>query len=101
MPIKTEIFKKNICSHIRLSSMCRDVLKGRRELRVNDEIDGSMLHLRARRVLAEVVVAFPVRRRPDGPRDEPAAAVGADVVQDLFHAVGAEGAFIGADPSVQ
>src|SRR5450432_339188 len=55
----------------------------------------------ARRILAKEVVAFPVRRRADGPGHETAAAVRADVVQHGVHARGAKRAFVGADPRFQ
>src|SRR6185503_8060400 len=56
-----------------------------------------MARLVARRILAEVVVAFPIGRRPDRPRLEAAAAVRAHVVEDFVDARGAERALVRAD----
>lgn len=42
----------------------------------------------------------PLCGRTNGPGHEPAAAIGADIVQHLRHAFAAEGAFIGADHRV-
>ena len=63
-------------------------------------IDRPVLHRRARRVLAEKVVASPVSRGPYGPRSETAAAVGADVREDLLDARRTERAFVRADTRV-
>ena len=43
----------------------------------------SVPDLGARRVLAKIVVAFPVTRRPDGSGNKAAAAIGTDVAEDL------------------
>ena len=51
----------------------------------------------AGRVLAEVVVAFPVAGGANRPRNEPAAAVRADVIEVCLHAVTTEGTFKRAD----
>jgi len=39
----------------------------------------------------------PLLRWPDRPRDEAATAIGADIAQMPLDAIGAEGAFVGAD----
>jgi len=63
-------------------------------------VDGPVPDLRAGRIVAEVVVAFPVLGRPHGSGNEAAAAVGTDIVQDGIHAIGAERAFIAANARV-
>src|SRR5213593_905774 len=75
----------------------RDVPDGRGELRISRGIHRPVPDPGARRVLAKEVVSLPVRRRPDRPRDEPAAAVRADVVQDALDAACAKRALITAD----
>lgn len=60
-----------------------------------------VLHLRARRVLAEEVVAFPVLHRPDRSRRESTAAVRANIEQHLLHARRAERALIRADARIR
>ena len=71
-----------------------------RELCMLPGIDRPVPDTRARGVLAQVVVALPVLRRPDGPLREAAAAVRADVAQDSIHTGGAERAFVAADACV-
>src|SRR5438552_450469 len=73
----------------------------RRELRMNCGINRPMLDLGARWVLAEEVVVLPVLRWPDRSRDEPAAAVRADVAKHTFNARRAEGTFISADARLE
>jgi hypothetical protein len=60
-------------------------------------INRPMLDLCARGILTKVVVAFPVRRRPDRSGHEAPTAVRADVVKDVIDTRGAERALIGAD----
>jgi len=48
------------------------------------EIDGTMLDGCPGRIRGEIVAAFSVGPGPDGPGTKAAAAIGADVVQDLF-----------------
>jgi hypothetical protein len=79
----------------------RDPADLRRELFVRCRVDGAVADGRARRILAQLVVALPVARRPHRARHESAAAVAADVAQDAVDAAGTEGAFVGADPRVQ
>ena len=64
-------------------------------------IDRPVLNLGARGVFAEEVVTLPVFRWPDGSRDEPAAAVRTDVVEDRVNARRAERAFISANARLQ
>jgi uncharacterized repeat protein (TIGR01451 family) len=64
-----------------LAILRRDAPDRSGEAGVHGAIDGPVLHVRARRILAEVVVALPIRRRPDRPRHEAAAAVRANVVE--------------------
>jgi hypothetical protein len=56
-----------------------------------------MLNLGTRRILAEVIVALPVPRRPDRSGRKATAAVRADVLKDVIDARGAERALIGAN----
>lgn len=58
-------------------------------------------HFGAGWIVAQKVVAFPVPRRPDGPRNKTPPAVWTDVAQDLLDAGGAEGAFIAADARIE
>jgi|CXWL01.1.fsa_nt_gi hypothetical protein len=64
-------------------------------------IDRPMFHLRASRIVPEEVVALPIRRRSDWPRDKPAPAVGTDISQDLFDTGHAKRALIRADPRLK
>ena len=50
--------------------------------------------------MGDVVVAAPVAARPDRPRLEAAAAIRADIEQDVLHAGGAERALEAADAGV-
>ena len=56
-----------------------------------------MLDLGTRRVLTKEVVTFPVLRWPDWSGNKSAAAVRADILQDVIDTRGAEGALVGAD----
>lgn len=67
------------------------------ELRVRLWIDRSVFDGRARRIVTQIVVAFPVFRWPDWPRNKAPTTVGADVMQDGFDAGGAERALVGTD----
>ena len=60
-------------------------------------VNGPVLHLAAGRVLAKAVIAFPVRRRPDGSGHEATTAVRADVTQDRINTRGTERTFISTD----
>jgi hypothetical protein len=60
-------------------------------------INGLVLDLGARRVFTKKVVALPVLRWPDGPRNEPAATVWTDVTQDTVNARYAERTLISAN----
>ena len=75
----------------------RDVPDRRRKRRVNYRIERPVLDSGARRIIFQKVAVLPVARRPYRPGHEAAAAVGADVVQYLLDAGGAEGAFVAAD----
>src|SRR4029077_20229949 len=61
----------------------------------------TVFHPRRRGILAEMVVTFPVVRRPDRPGREAAAAVGADIAQHILDAGGAEGALVAADARLE
>ena len=56
-----------------------------------------MLDPGARRVFAEEVVALPIFRWSDRSRDKPAAAVRADITEDIVNARCAERTFISAN----
>jgi hypothetical protein len=74
-----------IGSTVALSLLGRHLVERGTQRTVRGEIDWPVRDDdRARRILAETVVAHPVRHGPDGPWDEPAAAVRADVAD---HAV--------------
>ena len=60
-------------------------------------VNRPILDLGARRVLAKEVVAFPVVRRSDRSRNESAAAVRADVFQDVIDTRGTKRALVSAD----
>ena len=60
-----------------------------------------VFHIRARRVLAQIVVTLPVLRWPNRPRHKTTAAVRTDISQNTIHARGAERTFIGADARLQ
>ena len=69
----------------------------RRKRRMNHRIERPVLDSGAGRIIFQKVAVLPVARRSHRSGDEAAAAVGADVVQYLLDAGGAEGAFIAAD----
>src|SRR4051812_1100386 len=94
----------SIASRTRVSLMERSLtLFGRngpyrrREAGVGGRIHPPLLHPGPRRVLAEIVIAFPVARRPDRSRREAAGAVGAHVPQDGLDTRRAERALVAAD----
>lgn len=64
---------------------------------MGSEINGPMFYLGTRRIFAEVVVAVPTLRRSNRPGNEPAAAVGADIMQHVLHTRRTERTLIGAD----
>jgi hypothetical protein len=49
------------------------------------------------RIVAQVIIVFPVVGGPDWPGDEPSPTVWADVFQNSLHTASAEGALIGTD----
>ena len=61
----------------------------------------SMLYRGARRVLAEKVVAPPISRWPDRPRNKSASTIGTDIVQNVIDARRTERAFIAANPRIE
>ncbi len=63
------------------------------ELLVKARIHGTMPDGCACRILAEKVATFPVVVRPDRPGTKASATIRADIVQDVFDAGTAEGAF--------
>jgi len=60
-------------------------------------IHGPVLDFVARRVFAEEVVALPIFRWPDRPGNKPAAAVRANITEDIVNARCAERTFISAN----
>ena len=62
---------------------CKQSQLGREQV-VFVYIHGTMLHLSCRRVLAEKVFAFPIVTRADRTRYKSSAAIGTDIMQDLF-----------------
>ena len=56
-----------------------------------------MLDPNLRGILTQVVIVIPILAGPDGPRNEPAAAVGAHVAENFFHTRATEGALERAD----
>jgi hypothetical protein len=80
-----------------LALLRRDVSNRGRELCMCYGINRPMPDPCARRVFAQKIVAPPVRRRSDRPGHEPAAAIGADVIENVLHTRCTEGAFVGAN----
>jgi hypothetical protein len=64
-------------------------------------INRSVLYRRARRVFAEKVVAFPISRWPDRPRNKSASTIGTDIVQNVIDARRTERAFVGANARIE
>ena len=53
------------------------------------------------RVFAQKIVAIPVMRGPDRPMLKPSPAIGADIVQNMLHAIRTERALITANPRLR
>ncbi len=79
----------------------RDRFELSHELTMSSRIDRPVLHRGTRRIFPQEVVAIPIRRRSDRSRNEPAAAVGTDILQHLFDARHTERAFIRTDPCLK
>lgn len=79
----------------------RDGPDGSRELRMGYRINRPISDRGTRRVRAEKVVAFPILRRPDWPRNKAAAAIWTDVIQNAIHTCGTERTLIGADARLE
>ena len=60
-------------------------------------IDRLVLDLGDCRILAKTVVAFPIPRWSDWPRNKAAAAIRTDVAQNVIDTRGAKRALVGAD----
>jgi len=71
------------------------------KLRVLIAIDGPVNCLRARRLLADEISVLPVLGWSNRSRTKAAAAVGADVLQNLVDTLGAERTFETTDPSIR
>jgi hypothetical protein len=61
------------------------------------QIHRQVLHLGACRIYSKEIVIVPIHRRSNRSRNEPAAAIWADISQNAFDAGGTEGTIIGAD----
>ena len=72
----------------------------RREPRMSGRINRPVPDDNARRVMAEIIVASPVLRRPDRSCNETSTAVGTDVAQYAIHACRAECALVAADAGI-
>jgi hypothetical protein len=68
--------------------------KAARELCMCRRINRAMSYGGARRIGTQEVVPLPVIQRANRPGDETTTAVGAHVLQDVFHAGGTEGALV-------
>ena len=68
-----------------------------REAGMRRQIHRSVCHLGARRICSQEVALVPIRRRPNRSKDEPAAAILADISQNAFDTSNAEGTLVGAD----
>jgi len=64
-------------------------------------IDGPVPDSCTRRILAEIIVALPVVRRSNRPRNECAAAIRAHVPENRIDACGAERALIAANARIR
>src|SRR5262245_18312587 len=67
---------------------------------MDGEINGPMLHLSARRILSQIILAVPILRRSNRSGNEAAATIGTDVVQHVFYTSCAERTFIGTDARI-
>ena len=76
-----------------LSQLGRDGSDCFGEFGVKTRIHRAMPDFRAGGIGAEVIAVFPVEPRPDGPKAKASATIRADIVQDIFDASTAEGAF--------
>jgi hypothetical protein len=64
-------------------------------------INGPVLYRCARRVFAEKIVAFPIFRWPDRPRNKSASTIGTDIVQNVIDARRTKRAFVGANARIE
>ena len=64
---------------------------------MHHQIHRPVLHLGACRIFPKEIVIVPIHRRSNRSRDEPAAAIRANISQNAFDAGGTEGTLIGAD----
>jgi hypothetical protein len=61
------------------------------------QINRPVFHLGACRIFPKEIVVVPIHRRSNRSRDEPAAAIRADISQDVFDTSNAESALVRAD----
>jgi hypothetical protein len=64
-------------------------------------VNGSVLDLGARWVLAKIVIAFPILRWSDWPGDKTSTAVRTDIAQDGVDTSGTERTFISTDARLE
>ena len=79
-------------------SLVRRYRSNRRgELRMGRRIDRPVLDLSARRILAKVVIAFPIPRRSDRSGNKATSAIRTDVAQNVIDTRSAKRALVGTD----
>ena len=86
---------------VNLPRLGRQTAKLLNQLPVRPEIDWPMLDRWGSRIGTQEVVALPVARRAYWPGNKAAAAVRADIGQNLLRTGRAESAFVAADARVQ
>ena len=75
----------------------RDVFDCGREKGMGFRVNWPVLDLGTRRIFAKEVVAFPICRRSDWPRNETTTAVRADISQNVLDTRRAKRALVGAN----
>ena len=80
-----------------LSLLWRNCFDFRSKLRMSSCINREVFHLGAGRILAEIIVAFPVVGRAYRPRRKTAAAIRAHIAEHSIDTSCTESAFIGTD----
>ena len=84
-----------------LARMRRDVFDFVAKLRMNAGVHRPVFDLGARGVLAKKIIPLPVFRRPDRPCSKAAAAVRANILQNLVYTRRAKRAFVRANARFQ
>jgi hypothetical protein len=75
----------------------RNVLDSGREKGMSFRVNWPVLDLGTRRIFAQKVVAFPICRRSDWPRNKTTTAVRADISQNVVDTRRAKRALVGAN----